>query len=365
MSTITLDNISKQYGTAAPAVDRIGFTVEAGTFTVLLGPSGCGKSTTLRMIAGLDSPSSGRIHIGGRDVTDLPPAQRKIAMVFQSYALFPHLSVKENILFGLKVRKEPSAQYKPRLAKVAALLGLEALLDRKPSQLSGGQQQRVALGRAVISEAPVCLMDEPLSNLDAQLRHEMRREIRTLQQNLGITMVYVTHDQTEAMSMADRVVLLNRGRIEQNDTPDQLYAHPSSEFSARFIGTPPMNLLTLDEDTRRLIAGSGHSLHNMPAAAVKLGIRPEHITVASTRDSGTSIAPSGASAAIPAVVETVEYFGADSIVICRLGGNSGLAVRTAGHVRVQAGADITLGWDPARQHFFDASGFVIQPVQHP
>src|SRR5690606_19049986 len=206
MTTIILDNITKQYGSAPPAVNDINLRIEAGTLTVLLGPSGCGKSTTLRMIAGLDTPSSGRIRIGDRDVTNLPPSQRQISMVFQSYALFPHLSVRENILFGLKVRKEPKAQFEPRLAKVAGLLGLEHLLDRKPSQLSGGQQQRVALGRAVISEAPICLMDEPLSNLDAQLRHEMRREIRALQQKLGITMVYVTHDQTEAMSMADRVV---------------------------------------------------------------------------------------------------------------------------------------------------------------
>ena len=277
MSHIVLDNITKQFGAAAPAVQNISFTVEAGTFTVLLGPSGCGKSTTLRMIAGLDEPTSGRIHIGGQDVTDLPPSRRKIAMVFQSYALFPHLSVRENILFGLKVRKEPASQYKPRLAKVAALLGLEALLDRKPSQLSGGQQQRVALGRAVISEAPVCLMDEPLSNLDAQLRHEMRREIRSLQQKLGITMVYVTHDQTEAMSMADRVVLLNRGRIEQNDTPDRLNGAPNTEFAARIIGTPPMNVLTLDPETRRVGQGANGTLAHVPEQAAKLGHRPPGI----------------------------------------------------------------------------------------
>ncbi|TAL81232.1 MAG: ABC transporter ATP-binding protein, partial [Candidimonas sp.] len=202
MSSIVLDRVSKQYGDAPAAVNDVSFTVQAATFTVLLGPSGCGKSTTLRMIAGLDDPSAGRIRIGARDVTNLPPSKRKISMVFQSYALFPHLSVRENILFGLRVRKEPSRDFSRRLQRVADLLGLAPLLDRKPSQLSGGQQQRVALGRAVISEAPVCLMDEPLSNLDAQLRHEMRREIRTLQQNLGITMVYVTHDQTEAMSMA-------------------------------------------------------------------------------------------------------------------------------------------------------------------
>src|SRR5690606_3220945 len=228
-------------------------------------------------IAGLDTPSSGRIRIGGHDVTDLPPSRRKIAMVFQSYALFPHLSVRENILFGLKVRKEPTAQYKRRLDKVAALLGLEHLLDRKPSQLSGGQQQRVALGRAVISEAPVCLMDEPLSNLDAQLRHDMRREIRALQQNLGITMVYVTHDQTEAMSMADQVVLMNGGRIEQNDSPDQLYGTPASEFSARFIGTPPMNVLRLDDSTRSLLARTGSPAGQAPQDRKSTRLNSSHV----------------------------------------------------------------------------------------
>jgi len=344
MSSIILDNISKQYGGAVPAVDRVSFTVETGTFTVLLGPSGCGKSTTLRMIAGLDEPTSGRIHIAGRDVTELPPAQRKISMVFQSYALFPHLSVKENILFGLRVRKEPKSDYAGRLKHVAHLLGLEKYLDRKPSQLSGGQQQRVALGRAVISQAPVCLMDEPLSNLDAQLRHEMRREIRALQQSLGITMVYVTHDQTEAMSMADRVVLLNGGRIEQNDSPDTLYAHPSSEFSARFIGTPPMNLLSLDARTGA-IQGSEDAgpVSGIVPGAVKVGLRPEHISI---HDNG----------GFPATVQSVEYFGADSIVICKVGDNSGIAVRTAGHLRAQTGTGIRLHWNSTNQHFFDASG---------
>ncbi|RTZ43324.1 ABC transporter ATP-binding protein [Candidimonas sp. SYP-B2681] len=343
MSSISLDTICKQYGDAPPAVDRVSFTVDAGTFTVLLGPSGCGKSTTLRMIAGLDDPTSGRIHIGGNDVTELPPSKRKISMVFQSYALFPHLSVKENILFGLKVRKEPAAEREPRLKHVASLLGLEKLLERKPSQLSGGQQQRVALGRAVISEAPVCLMDEPLSNLDAQLRHEMRREIRALQQTLGITMVYVTHDQTEAMSMADRVVLLNGGKIEQNDTPDMLYANPVSEFSARFIGTPPMNLLALDPRTQQISGCGGTAISNIPSGAVKLGLRPEHIAI-------------NASGNVGALVETVEYFGADSIVICKVGQNTGIAVRAAGHVRANPGDQIKLHWNSGQQHFFDASG---------
>ncbi|MFF7398160.1 ABC transporter ATP-binding protein [Achromobacter sp. NPDC008082] len=349
MSSIVLDNLTKQYGGAA-AIHGVSFTVPAGSFTVLLGPSGCGKSTTLRMIAGLDTPTSGTIHIGDRDVTQLPPAKRRISMVFQSYALFPHLSVRENILFGLKVRKEPARDFDRRLQRVAGLLGLGHLLDRKPSQLSGGQQQRVALGRAVISEAPVCLMDEPLSNLDAQLRHEMRREIRALQQDLGITMVYVTHDQTEAMSMADQVVLLRGGQIEQHDTPDALYARPASEFAARFIGTPPMNLIGLASlQGATVIAGTqGPVIANAPAGAVKLGVRPEHIRIDGD--------------GIPATVESVEYFGADSIVVCRVGDTSGVAVRVGGHLRARAGEALRLSWQDAQQHFFAADSAVINTV---
>ncbi len=349
MSSIVLDNLTKQYGNAA-AIHGVGFTVPAGSFTVLLGPSGCGKSTTLRMIAGLDTPTSGRIYIGDRDVTDLAPAKRRISMVFQSYALFPHLSVRENILFGLRVRKEPARDFEKRLQRVAGLLGLGQLLDRKPSQLSGGQQQRVALGRAVISDAPVCLMDEPLSNLDAQLRHEMRREIRALQQDLGITMVYVTHDQTEAMSMADHVVLLRGGQIEQHDTPEALYARPATEFAAKFIGTPPMNLILLAKLNGATVIAGAHDLmmRDAPVTAVKLGVRPEHIRI---DNSG-----------IPAVVESVEYFGADSIVVCRVGDSSGVAVRVGGHLRAQAGEALRLSWAPEQQHFFAANSAVINTV---
>lgn len=351
MSSVVLESVSKQYGTAQAAVSDICFEVPAGSFTVLLGPSGCGKSTTLRMIAGLDTPTSGRIHIGSVDVTDLAPAKRRISMVFQSYALFPHLSVRENILFGLKVRREPARDFDRRLKNVADLLGLSQLLDRKPAQLSGGQQQRVALGRAVISEAPVCLMDEPLSNLDAQLRHEMRREIRALQQNLGITMVYVTHDQTEAMSMADQVVLLRGGRIEQHDTPDRLYAYPRTEFAARFIGTPPMNLLGLTEAGDR-IAGAGMSLASpYGARARKLGIRPEHISI--TGEGG-----------VEACVEGVEYFGADTIVVCSVGDSAGVTLRAAGHLRATPGEAIRLAWPQHAQHFFDASGLAIDTAHH-
>ncbi len=323
---LRLERVSKYWG-RAKAVDRASFATDSGKLVVLLGPSGCGKSTTLRMIAGLDTPSEGRILIDGRDVTAVAPAERRISMVFQSYALFPHLSVSENILFGLKVRREPVAEHARRLARVATLLGLTELLDRKPSQLSGGQQQRVALGRAIIAETKVCLMDEPLSSLDAQLRQEMRREIRALQQQLGITMVYVTHDQTEAMSMADQVVLLREGRIEQDATPADLYARPATVFAARFIGTPPMNI----------IAAPGR-------ADLKLGIRPEYIRV---------VAEGG----VEATVQGAEYLGADTVVTCSTsaGGTLAdtLAARLPGRFDVVEGARLRLGWAAEHAHFFD------------
>jgi sn-glycerol 3-phosphate transport system ATP-binding protein len=324
-------------------VDDVSFEAPAGKLVVLLGPSGCGKSTTLRLIAGLETATGGRIHIGHEDVTDLPPAGRHIAMVFQSYALFPHLSVAENIVFGLRVRRVGAAERRRRLARVAGLLGLEALLDRKPSQLSGGQQQRVALGRAIIAEQPVCLMDEPLSNLDAQLRQEMRREIRALQQQLAITMVYVTHDQTEAMSMADQVILLREGRIEQDATPADLYARPATVFAARFIGTPPMNILALeDAPGGAVVRGSeGPTVCSERGEGVLLGVRPEDVAITS----GPGLA---------ARVTTVEYLGADSIVSCAAGDQS-LAARLPGRVELPAGALVTLTWKPEVTHLFDAA----------
>jgi len=320
VSAISVRGVSKAWGPTR-AVDDVSFEVGVGTLAVLLGPSGCGKSTTLRLIAGLEQVSAGRILIGDVDVTARPPVARNIAMVFQSYALFPHLSVAENIVFGLRVRRVPSAERARRLARVADLLGLEQLLERKPSQLSGGQQQRVALGRAIIAEKPVCLMDEPLSNLDAQLRVEMRREIRALQQKLGMTMVYVTHDQTEAMTMADQVVLLRSGRVEQDAPPAELYARPATAFAARFIGTPPMNVL-------RLAGSPGHLV----------GVRPEDMRFA---DGG-----------LPVRVTSVEYLGADSIVACAAGAET-LAVRVAGRVELAEGKHAHVAWAPEAQHLFD------------
>jgi sn-glycerol 3-phosphate transport system ATP-binding protein len=329
MSAIKLDRVVKSWGSAR-AVDGISLEADEGSLLVLLGPSGCGKSTTLRLIAGLEQPDSGKVTIGGTDVTHLTPAQRKIAMVFQSYALFPHLSVAENIVFGLRVRRVSRAERDSRLKRVADIVGLGQLLDRKPSQLSGGQRQRVALGRAIIAEARLCLMDEPLSNLDAKLRHEMRTEIRALQQRLGMTMVYVTHDQTEAMTMADRVVLMRDGRIEQNGPPEQLYSQPATAFTARFIGTPPMNLIARDG---RLI-----------------GIRPEHIRIVSQDGQ-------------PAHVKSVEHLGADSIVLCDIEGQP-VSVRQDGFSKAAPGDDIRLAWTPADEHQFDqATGARQAPQQ--
>jgi sn-glycerol 3-phosphate transport system ATP-binding protein len=318
MSAIQLDHIVKGWGSAR-AVDSVSLTAEEGSLLVLLGPSGCGKSTTLRLIAGLEQPDSGIVRIGGVDVTHLPPAERRISMVFQSYALFPHLSVAENIVFGLRVRRISRAERDARLKRVADVVGLSQLLDRKPSQLSGGQRQRVALGRAIISEARVCLMDEPLSNLDAKLRHEMRIEIRALQQRLGMTMVYVTHDQTEAMTMADRVVLMRDGHVEQSGPPEELYSRPATAFTAQFIGNPPMNLIT-----------NGDKI---------IGIRPEHIRI---------VPQDGR----PAFVRSIEHLGADSIVLCEFLGQP-LAVRQEGFSKAVPGDDIRLAWATADEHQFD------------
>ena len=338
MAQVRLTEVTRSWA-AEPAVDRISFAAEAGSLVVLLGPSGCGKSTTLRLIAGLDSPDRGTIEIAGRDVTGDPPARRGVAMVFQSYALFPHLSVAENIVFGLRVRRLPRGERDARLRHAAELLGLQRLLERKPSQLSGGQQQRVALGRAIVAQTPVCLMDEPLSNLDAQLRGEMRREIRSLQRRLGITMVYVTHDQVEAMTMADRVILMRAGRIEQNGAPATLYERPQTVFTARFVGAPPMNVLPAalltGQDGLAAGAPAGRSL-----VTLAVGVRPEAVRVS---DAG-----------LPARVVAAEYLGADTQVETLVGEET-LMVRVPGRLAAAPGQTIHLDWAPGDAHWFDAS----------
>ncbi len=340
MTEVVLDRVSKRWGDTH-AVRDASFTAEQGRLLVLLGPSGCGKSTTLRLIAGLEEVSTGIITIGGQDATHLPPSRRNLSMVFQSYALFPHLTVAENIVFGLKVRRVAAEERARRLQQVAELLGLEALLQRKPAQLSGGQRQRVALGRAIIAQAPVCLMDEPLSNLDAKLRHEMRAEIRNLQQRLGVTMIYVTHDQTEAMSMADRIILLRDGRIEQNGTPEQLYSRPANAFTARFIGTPPMNLMRLagGNDGAVLDGTTGPVMLEGQGQGLLLGVRPEHVRIVDRGGLG-------------AEVLDWEYHGADSIVNCRVGGQL-LALRVPGRANLSRGAAVSLTWSAGEVHLFD------------
>ena len=325
---------------SATALDQVNVTLAAGQFSVLLGPSGCGKSTLLRLIAGLDWPTEGRIDIGGRDVSGLPPVDRDLSMVFQSYALFPHLDVAQNILFGLSVRRVGKAEQASLLDRVARMMGLESLLARKPNELSGGQQQRVALARAVISERPICLMDEPLSNLDAKLRAEMRVELREIQQRLGLTVVYVTHDQVEAMTMADRIVVMNAGRIEQVGTPREIYATPASAFVARFIGTPPMNLLPLsDLSTAGALPGLEPGALTRPGPGVLAGLRPEDL----------SVGPDG----LPVRFVSEEYLGADRLVTVRTGASTLI-------VRLAAAAEplpetFHLTWPAGALHLFDAA----------
>jgi len=275
VSAIEVKNLSRNYGDI-DAVKDVSFTVPEKSFTVLLGPSGCGKSTILKMLSGLEQVSHGTINIGGSDVTETEASKRGVSMVFQSYALFPHLNVKENIQFGLKVRKVPAEEREKKVKDAANVVGLTDLLDRKPANLSGGQRQRVALARSIVSEQSVCLMDEPLSNLDSKLRAEMRDEIRDLQKRLGLTVVYVTHDQVEAMSMADQIILLKLGEIVQVGAPEEIYNSPNSVFSAQFIGLPPMNVMNLNDiDISTLDSKIKPALES--SIIKNIGIRPEHL----------------------------------------------------------------------------------------
>ncbi|MGA0767391.1 MAG: ABC transporter ATP-binding protein [bacterium] len=331
MSGVRVENLVKQWGDFR-AVDGVSFEASEGTLTVLLGPSGCGKSTILRLIAGLEFAESGSVLIDNQDVTQSDPAKRSVSMVFQSYALFPHLDVRENIIFGLKVRKVPSAEREARLRTAAEMVGLDQLLSRKPAQLSGGQRQRVALARAIVANQPVCLMDEPLSNLDAKLRAEMREEIHRLQRNLNLTMIYVTHDQTEAMSMADQVVLLKDGRIVQVGAPADLYDMPSSVFAAQFLGTPPMNILP-----KKIVP----ALSGTPESVDLIGIRPEKIQLSHD--------------GIPMTVDAIDYMGAET-VLRMLYQDHRLMARIDGKAQVSIGESVSVNWDPADCHEFDRNG---------
>jgi multiple sugar transport system ATP-binding protein len=341
MADIRLEGLGKRYGDVE-AVKGIDLDIPAGEVTVLVGPSGCGKTTTLRMIAGLEKVTFGTIAIGDRDVTALEPKERDVAMVFQNYALYPHMSVRDNIAFGLRARKLPRDEVDRRVQHAAALLGVEALLKRKPGALSGGQQQRVAIGRAIVREPAAFLFDEPLSNLDAKLRVEMRTEILKLQRDLGATMVHVTHDQEEAMTLAHSVVVMNDGLIVQRGTPAEVYRRPATGFVARFIGSPEINLLDA-EVASRLLSLDGA----LPAGVAKVGIRPEDLRL----EPG-----GGSSRSLRARVTVVELLGANAILTLRASGDVELRalVDARALAGVSEGADVDLSVDPATLHHFGA-----------
>ena len=348
MSDIELINVKKAFGDFI-ALEDLNISINDGEFVALLGPSGCGKSTTLRMLAGLEFPTAGEIRIGGQVVNDVPPGKRDIAMVFQSYALYPHMSVGQNMAYPLKKRGIPKPERTQMVAKAAALLHLEPLLDRKPKQLSGGQQQRVALGRALVREPQVFLLDEPLSNLDAKLRSYMRSELVGLHNRIGRTMVYVTHDQLEAMTMADRIAVMHDGRLQQFDTPDVIYNRPANLFVAGFIGTPSMNLI------KGSIAGDRFEIGNHSApldrtaldpdagnGTAVLGVRPEDVSL-----SGGSI---------PGIVRLVENTGHEKIVSVELQNEHRVLARTTPEYDVQAEQTVNMGFAPERIHLFEDAG---------
>ena len=341
MADIALEHITKRFPDGTTAVDDAHFTIADGEFFILVGPSGCGKSTLLNIIVGLEPPTGGNVRIGGRVVNDVDPKDRNMAMVFQSYAIYPHMSVRENLAFPLKLAVYAKDEINRRVQDAAKMLELTELLDRLPASLSGGQRQRVAMGRAMVREPAAFLMDEPLSNLDAKLRHEMRIEIRDLQRRLGMTVVYVTHDQAEAMSLADKVILMRDGRIEQEGPPDELYERPANTFAANFIGTPPMNLI----DLRRVAQGPARSNPAVAALLERygdwalLGVRPENVHI-------------GTQDGLPARLQISDYLGADTIVNAELAGQT-VAIRVAGRMRAHEGENVQLSWSEDAAHLFD------------
>jgi len=379
VAEIHLQHLTKVYAGGVTAVDDVSLEIGDGEFMVLVGPSGCGKSTLLRMIAGLEEVTQGLITIGGTDVTDLAPRRRDIAMVFQSYALYPHMSVRKNIGYGLKVRRTPKDEARRRVEDVAKLLGLEELLERKPAQLSGGQRQRVAMGRAIVREPKAFLMDEPLSNLDAKLRVEMRASLAQLHARLGVTSVYVTHDQTEAMTLGQRVAVLDGGRVLQVDTPQRLYEHPRNVFVAAFIGTPAMNLVEGAIDGEEVVFG-GFRVPLDRARRPQGGSRPVVVGVRPEAFDAVAFAAPGATTftIVPVVVEEL---GSDAHVFFRLDAEAvatdvsgrdeaGLpdskalfSARIDPRARARVGEPLELALDSARLHFFDPeSGETLLPA---
>ena len=336
MSAIEVKNLSKSWGDI-DAVKNVSFSVKEESFTVLLGPSGCGKSTILKMLSGLENVTSGTIKIENKDVTEVEASKRGVSMVFQSYALFPHLNVKENIQFGLKVRKVPPAEREKRVNEAAKVVGLSDLLDRKPANLSGGQRQRVALARSIVSDQSVCLMDEPLSNLDSKLRAEMRDEIRDLQKRLGLTVVYVTHDQVEAMSMADQIILLNSGEIIQKGAPEEIYNYPNSIFSAQFIGLPPMNILKLKDLDIASLSKENQEKIKASNNSINLGIRPEHLVFSKK--------------GLPVVINGIDYFGGETVFkVSHL--DQEFFLREPRQPKINLNDKLNISWSPDDMHLF-------------
>lgn len=361
MAHVILDNVTKQFGHVI-AVDKATLTIEDGEFFALLGPSGCGKTTTLRLLAGLETPTSGRIMIGDRDVTELPPRDRDVAMVFQDYALYPHMTITDNVGYPLRIRRVSRPEIKERVGQVAESLQIAEFLERRPSQLSGGQQQRAAVARAVVRHPQVFLFDEPLSNLDAKLRLEARGFLKHLQNELGITTVYVTHDQAEAMALADRMAIMNQGRIIQVGTPLEVYRRPQTTFVAGFIGNPPMNLLPcrleLGMETAHL-QGTGFRLDVTRLRSrladplrhgdqVTLGIRPEHLT----------LCPPGAPSAMPAQVYAMQPLGAECLVVLEVDGTT-IAVRLFTDEPPTETEQVCVGLNLERILIYDANGQLV------
>ncbi|MBE1283322.1 MAG: sn-glycerol-3-phosphate ABC transporter ATP-binding protein UgpC [Rhodobacteraceae bacterium] len=353
MATLSIKSLGKTYPGNVTAVQDVDVEIADGEFIVLVGPSGCGKSTILRMIAGLEAITTGDLHIDGERVNDREPGDRNIAMVFQNYALYPHMSVRKNMEYGLKNEGLPKPEIAKRIEEASRTLRLEEYLDRKPRQLSGGQRQRVAMGRAIVRDPKVFLFDEPLSNLDAKLRTQLRAELKALHHRLGATFIYVTHDQVEAMSLADRIIIMNAGRVEQIGTPMDLYLRPATRFVADFIGSPAMNFIegTVGEDRRSLaingtqVLNMGQELPARAGAQVAMGMRPEHLG-----DAG------GADIQVSLQVSFVEQLGADTVVHGNLsGGAQPLAVRLHGVHASEPGSEIALGCGMGHVHLFDTA----------
>ncbi|VAW20410.1 Various polyols ABC transporter, ATP-binding protein [hydrothermal vent metagenome] len=346
MGQIELKNIHKSFG-ELEVIKGVSLNVSDGELVIFVGPSGCGKSTLLRLISGLEEASEGAIIIDGEDVTGTPPAERGLSMVFQSYALYPHKTVRQNMGFGLQVARTPKDEISRKVDKVAHTLQLEALLERKPKELSGGQRQRVAIGRAIVREPKAFLFDEPLSNLDAALRVEMRLEIAKLHQKLKATMIYVTHDQIEAMTLADKIVVLQAGVIEQVGAPLELYNKPANLFVAQFIGSPKMNVVKASSNNGELTFGNGQAftIPGLPATVIDMGVRPEVISLVAPHEG-----------VLKGEVEVMEHLGADSFAYVRVDKVGLFTVRIVGHSPLVPGDPVGLLFEPANIYLFDNTG---------